>query len=241
MEEYFDQIIKKLDLLLNKSGSIDSYESEFTNELNMALSKAQNEFPPISVNRESHTFRDMYADLDAIMEVIRPIISSHGLSLTQRTLLLDERTILQTRLWHSSGQWIESRTRVTPSKDDLNSYDSHMASIKRSQIVSLLGITVSDDPRDDDAEVDMMESTKVKNKGVSISSKVKSKGIETITKEQYEELEQELYKNNMDDITEDILSTYRIVSLADLPKNRYKPVIDKVRRIKNLRLGLEHN
>ena len=240
MEEYFDKIIKKLDLLLKKTESIGGYESEQTNELNLALSKAQNEFPSISVNRESHTFRDLYADLDAIMEVIRPIISAHGLSLTQRTLIIDERTILQTRLWHSSGQWIESRTRVTPSKDDLNTYDSHMASIKRSQVVSLLGITVKDDPRDDDARADMAETTGVKNKGVSISGKVKSKGIETITKDQYEELEQELYGNNMDDVTEDILSTYRIVSLADLPKSRYKAVRDKVIRIKNLRLGLEH-
>lgn len=70
----------------------------------------------------------------------------------------------------------------------------------------------------------------------TVSDDPRDKGVETITKEQYKELEQELYKNNMDDITEDILSTYRIESLADLPKSKYKTVIKNVRRIRNLRL-----
>ena len=234
--EPLNLILEKLDKILNSNNS--NYESSNTQELNEAFAKAQLEFPTIAINRENPYFKSPYADLNAIMKVIRPIIAKNGLSITQRTLLEDGATILQTRLWHSSGQWIESRARIIPSKNDPHTYGSNLTYMKRYQVIALLSITIEDDPDDDDAERDMNEYRNIKSKGTSISNKYnpKEQTTETITKEQLEELEYEL--SEYTDIGEEILDRLRLTSLADLPKSKYKNTITRVREIKNLRNGI---
>lgn len=248
--EFLHEIAEKLDNLeklvksITQSLPTDSsyehtcYESPETKDLNDAFAQAQLEFPTINPNRENPYFKTPYADLDAIMVLFRPILAKNGLTLTQRTILHDGATILQTRLWHSSGQWIESRARFIPSKNDPHTYGSSLSYLKRVQAVALLNVTVKDDPSDDDAELDMVAHRDVKARGTDLSLKYKpgKQSSETITKEQIEEIEYELAK--YPDIGEEILERLRLQSIADLPKSKYLPTITRIREIKNLRDGL---
>jgi hypothetical protein len=136
----------------------DSYESRETNEINAALAKAQGEFPKIGYNKENPYFKSQYVDLDTIVTSIRPALSKSGLSFTQQTKINEEgSTILHTRLRHASGQWIESRARILPPKNDPQSYASTLTYMKRYSLMSLIGITASNDASDDDAEVAMIQ------------------------------------------------------------------------------------
>lgn len=230
---------EEIETLANKKTElaqvVDKYESDDIKELAIALSKAQGEYPRIHCNRENPYFKSQYADLDSIMVVVRPVLSKNGLSITQQTIISPEgATILHTRLRHGA-QWVESRTRIVPPKNDMQSYSSTLTYMKRNSALTLLGITVSNDKADDDAEVAMADAREIIAKGPSQANKYdpRKESTESVTKEQLEELEYEL--SQYPDIAEEVMDKMKIQSLADLPKSRYAISIQRIREIKRLR------
>ena len=234
------QEIKKIkDKEIKLSSIIEGrpYQSEKTDEINTALADASLEFGKIEINRQNPYLATGYADLDAVMTKIRPILGKHGLHISQQKKQIDGRTLLVTRVWHSSAQWIESRIFLNPSDNSIESYASNLNAMKRFEIMDLLGITVIDDPFDDDGEADMKQKRKDTIKGTKIKDlidKEKDKPTyETITNEQYEELMYELDEHG--DLVAEILDGLKLRTLRELPKNRYKPTRDRIKRIINAR------
>jgi len=187
-------------------------------------------YKPIECNRENPHYADPYADLNMIMSVMRPILSDNDLSVTQRTILKqDGSTILQTRLWHSSGQWIETRARIIPSKNDLQTYGSNLQYNKRYQLTSLLGITITYDFLDDEGEMDMVTTKQKLPDGRSYS--IKRQSFDPISKQQIKELEKELY--GFEETAEQIKEHFRINTLANLPQSKYEAAINHIRYVKD--------
>lgn len=211
-------------------------ESESVKEINAALAKAQGSYPKIGGNRENSHWKNSYADLDKIMHAIRPSLERNGLSVTQQPILTDAgATILVTRVRHSSGQFIEAEVRVVPTKHDPQNFGSVLSHMKRYSVSSLLNITTSSDPDDDDAELAMEDANLRLAKGPLNKFNRKKESTELITKEQLEELEYEL--EEYPDIVEEILDKMRLQSLADLPKSKFLITARRVREIKSLRSG----
>ena len=75
-----------------------------------ALAAAQGEFPVIEKNKiaDAGKFKYSYADISDILAVVLPILSRHGLCLTQPTTVIDNIIMLTTRVTHTSGESIES-------------------------------------------------------------------------------------------------------------------------------------
>jgi len=222
-----------------KSLPQDAYESDKTEKINEALSKAQGEFPPIGLNKTNPYFKNKYADFDSIVRAVRPILSKNGLSITQQTVISDTgTTLLITRLRHNSGQWIDTKARILPTKNDAQSYASALTYMKRYSFMALLNITTSDDISDDDAEAVMYDVRDTKAKGVALNTKYnpKEQTGEVITKEQLEELEYEL--GDYDDVAEMVLDGLKIQSMADMPKSKFMVSIKRIREIKNAREGI---
>ncbi len=218
----------------------DPYESEDTKEVNTALAKAQGEFPQIGLNRENPYFKSKFADLNSIVMAVKPYLAKNGLSVTQQVILTkDGMTILVTKLRHISGQWISTKARILPVKNDPQSYASYLTYMKRYSFISLLNITTSDDTTDDDAERNMYDVRDAKSKGVALNNKYnpKDQNGETITPEQLSEIEYELAA--YDDIADMVLDGLKIQSLADMPKNKYAASIQRIREIKRAREGLD--
>lgn len=248
MEQNFsDQLkfLKELDAVIEERVKArinslpgDPYESESTNELAEALSKAIGEFHPIKFNRTSNWFQSEYADLDTIMNMVRPVLSKHGLTIYFYTEISD-KTILHTKLKHSSGQWIETRARLIPNKDDLKTVESAMNHTKRQQLMALLGITIKGDQMDDDAAYDMgtRRDEFAHGKPAAKVNAFSDPDTRTITKEQLEELEYELADSP--DIAEQILTAYRIQHLADMPQTKYLTAISKTRTLKATKNSLK--
>jgi ERF superfamily len=214
----------------------ESYQSFEIDELAAALATAQGHYEPVLVNRINPYFQTHYADLDMIMKSVRKALANNNLSFIQQIRINSEgMTILHTRLMHGSGQWIESRCRILPSKNDDQTYGSTLTYQKRHAAMTLLGVTVADDRMDDDAEIAMIGSRKILAKGPSTKYNPKEESTETITKEQLEELEYEL--GDYPDLAEEIMDKLRIQSLADMPKSKFLVSIGRVREIKNARDG----
>lgn len=231
----------KLDLILEKLDNtpVDDapYESCQTAELNTALAAATLEFPNIKVNRQNPYLASGYSDMHEIMIRIRPILGKNGLHITQRIKLQDSVTILCTRLWHSSGQWLESRVLITPSKNTIESYGSNLNSMKRFELMDMLGLTVSGDPFDDDGEDDMSIANELAEGGAKLKAlyNKKEESYAVINNAEYAELMKEL--DDQEDLVEDILDKLHIRSLRELPATRYAPTINRIRKIKKTRMG----
>ena len=236
LEEKLDLILKEITKLKSKDIEIiEPYQSKETAEINTAISKANSEFPLIEINRQNPYLAAGYSDLHEIMKKIRPILSKNGLHIQQYKKPIDGKDMLITRIWHSSGQWLESRTFLFPSKNNIQSYGSNLNSMKRFEIMNILGLTVSEDPFDDDGESDMQEAHELTENGTKLKAlyNKKNESYETITKEQYGELMIEL--NDQEDLTEEILDTLHLKSLRELPKTRFLPTINRIRKIKKIR------
>lgn len=216
----------------------DAYESVETNKLAEAFAKAQGEYKRVTYNRENPYFKNSYADLDTIVASTKDAFAKYGLSFYQFTKLSDEgATLLVSVLKHSSGQWISSRTRIIPPKNDPQSYGSTLSYQKRYQAQCLLRVTVAHDLQDDDAEMAMVDSRDIMAKGTALNTKYnpKHQSGDVITKEQLEELEYELADDDYRDIAEQVMNGLKIQSLADMPKSKFIMSINRIREIKLLR------
>lgn len=216
----------------------DEYSSYEIKELYTALAKAQGEYTEITYNRENPYFKSNYADLHTIMQSVRPAMCKYGLGFLQQIRINDDgATMLHTRVTHTSGQWVESRMRVIPAKNDPQTFGSTLTYLRRYAAVSLLGITISHDRLDDDGEIATAPTREVQAKGTAPSLKYnpREQAMEVITKEQMEELEYELAE--YPDLAEEIISKLQLMSLADMPKNKFIASIQRIREIKQLRSG----
>lgn len=93
-------------------------QSDNINELAAALSDAQaelhnptkNRTVKVKTDRGSYDFA--YATLDVILDQVRPVLSSHGLSVVQVAHVEDGKAILETQIQHKSGQWMRGQMPI---------------------------------------------------------------------------------------------------------------------------------
>ncbi len=211
--------------------------SDEIKELATALSKAQGEYETAPLNKVNPYFKSNYADLASVVAASRPALTKYGLSVTQEVSNDDSGALwLITTVLHSSGQWIQSRFRMVPPKNDIQAISSYNTYCKRMCYASLCGVVVGDD-LDDDAEQAVATTRETMAKGVALNTKYNPKEInpETISAENLAELEYEL--SNHSDIAEQVLDGLKLQSLADMPKVKFPIAIRRIREIKNLREG----
>ncbi len=200
-------------------------------ELFSALAKAQAEMKVAGNSSENPFFKSRYADLADIVRASRPALTKYGLSVTHLILPNEEgANILHCILCHSSGQFMRTQMRILPIKNDIQSLGSCITYLKRYSYAAITGVVTSDE--DDDGERVMADVREETKKGVSLNTKYnpKDQTYETISREQYEELEYELAE--YPDITEQVLDGLKIHELVDMPRSKFLASINRIRNIK---------
>lgn len=239
-QKFNELVDKRAQELINISHK-EQLHSDAINELADAMSKAQGEYLPLFYNKTNPYERWEYNDLNAILKAVRPALTKYGVFFTQSPYVDDSgATIVHTILIHKSGQWISSKVRVVPSKNNQHETDSVLTFQKRSSACSLLGIAGDNDRTDDDAEKDMASIRNQSNKGIDINLKYDKTdaSYDRISRDQLAELEYELQE--FPDMVSQILKRERIDTLADLPKSRYRDTLTKTHEIKALRKGIKN-
>ncbi len=194
-----------------------SYRSFDLKELFTALAKAQAEMQTAGLSAENPYFKTRYADLAAIVKASRPALTKNGLSIIQQIITTDENhTYLHTMLCHCSGQWVESRVRIAPTKTDVQSLGSYITYLRRYSIAALCGIVTSDE--DDDGNL----------AAVSYAPAVKTGYISA---QELAALEAEIKERP--DITQMIKDGLQIATLALIPKNKYAATMQRIQTIKS--------
>lgn len=119
--------------------------SESIKELATALANAQGDFKPAEFDGVNPHFRSKYATLTSVMNSIREPMKKNGLSVVQVVFELEKGMILETTVFHASGEWLSSDMPLYISKDDMQGLGSAITYAKRYAISAMLGIVADDD------------------------------------------------------------------------------------------------
>jgi len=114
-------------------------------ELAKALNAFQGSMKAVKKDAVNPYFKSHYATLDAIWEAIREPLSSSGLSLTQTLSFVDGKSVLDTTLLHTSGEWISGSMILNPVKDDPQGLGSAISYARRYSLCAILGVVADED------------------------------------------------------------------------------------------------
>ncbi len=126
-------------------------KSETINELATALAKAQGQIQDAKKDSSNPFFKSHYADLASIWAACRKPLSDNGLSVVQTIEVKEGKRILESILFHSSGQWISSSLDLLAKEETEQALGSAITYTRRYALSALVGIS----PDDDDAEAAM--------------------------------------------------------------------------------------
>lgn len=133
--------------------------SESLSNLATALSKAQGEAKDIVKGKQGYGYK--YATLESILSMLRPILSSNGLSVIQSNGNEGNLITVTTRLMHSSGEWLEDsggvEFQLLKGMNNAQSVGSAISYLRRYQISAFMNITSDEDV---DGEVDVGQAKK---------------------------------------------------------------------------------
>lgn len=204
------------------------YRSENIECLLGSLSLAQGDYKTVIPNQNSSS--GPYANLGAVLDAVRDSLKANGLSIFHQTELTPEGNMLWTVLGHQSGQYTATCTKIVQGKNFRDTYNG-IESFKRLSASNLLGIALShndplfvDDHGQEEFDHQVIQQAK-KNERPMVSN-----FSDTVNKDQYADLLFEL--EGRVELTEQILETYKISTLADLPKSEYHMALARIRRIK---------
>lgn len=116
-----------------------------TPELFAALSKAQGEIENATKNAKNPHFKSTYADLAEVLNTVRPVFASHGLSLTQAPSFDGSLASVTTVIGHSSGGYIVAVASCVPAKSDAQGIGSATTYLRRYGAAAAAGIAQEDD------------------------------------------------------------------------------------------------
>jgi hypothetical protein len=131
--------------------------SESITAIMPAFIKAQGNFAPALKSATNPHFKSKYVALDGVIDAVAAPLREQGIAIMQMTDIEDARTILVTRLIHSSGEWLGSRYPVHPVKADPQGEGSALTYARRYALMALVGIAPEDD--DGNAAVKAAEKT----------------------------------------------------------------------------------
>lgn len=119
--------------------------SENINEIAKALASAQLTMENAGKNAVNPHFKNKYADLAEVLNVVRPALAAQGIAFVQLTSTQGEALVLHTRMIHTSGQWIESQYPVCKFPATSQQMGAAMTYARRYSLASICGIAQEDD------------------------------------------------------------------------------------------------
>lgn len=119
-----------------------------------SLVNAQAEFVTLPKDKNGYNYK--YTDLDTVISTVKPILAKYKLGFTQSlTTLENGKWAITTRIFSSSGEWIEDTTAmpdVSLAKGNAaQNLGAAITYMKRYTLCSMLGISSDEDP---DGKVD---------------------------------------------------------------------------------------
>lgn len=115
-------------------------------ELAAALAKAQSAFEAATKGKANPAFKSRYADLQSVVDAVRPALNSAGIWLMQDTVECGDGVTVETVFVHASGATLRAgRLHVPVVKHDPQGYGSALTYARRYSLMTACGIAPEDD------------------------------------------------------------------------------------------------
>ena len=101
--------------------------------------------PPKDRTANTGTYSYKYADLASVIDHVRPILSKHGLGVTQDVLMEDGRLLVRTRLVHSSGEFMDYGPLAGSVGSSWQQTGGGITYARRYALLAALGIAADED------------------------------------------------------------------------------------------------
>lgn len=123
-------------------------KSENIEHLALALSNLQGELEDAHKSKTGHGYN--YADLSSVLNLLRPSLKRHGLSIAQPVSGDSGAITINTMLLHASGQYICSAVSIAidvsnKRMNSLQAAGSTITYLRRYALMSLIGLAATDD------------------------------------------------------------------------------------------------
>jgi hypothetical protein len=123
--------------------------SEQINELAASLAIAQGAMSVAIKDSTNPHFRSKYADLSSVIDAVRPHLSANGICFVQEPTTEAGMLVVETTLYHKSGQWISSKLSVACKDLSPQPVGSATTYARRYALMAICGIAPAED---DDGE-----------------------------------------------------------------------------------------
>ncbi len=120
-------------------------KSEQVDKIIPALLKAQAKLEHASKDSSNPHFKSKYADLATVLDTCKPVLEEFKLGFTHQRESTELGEYLITTLWHETGQFLSSRSKLKPTKEDPQGYGSAMTYARRYDLSALIGLASEDD------------------------------------------------------------------------------------------------
>ena len=162
--------------------------------LNAALLRAHKKILSPAKNSDNPFFKSRYADLDCVLESIRPFLLEEGIILEQEIITIDGQCSLKTIITHAeSGEVKSFGPAIVPSLDikDPQKVKSGVTYMRRTHLLAIFALAEVDDDGNEAAKPSAHNSTQKKsspqeqNKPLEQSTDPSKMTLESATKELY--------------------------------------------------------
>ena len=143
--------------------------SESTKNIAAAIAKSQVEIKNPG-NDGVGNFKNGFTTLATGLDTILKVYGNNGVAFTQMTRIEGDLIVLDTRLSHTSGEWIEGEYPVTRFPVTSQQLGSAMSYARRYAIFSAAGISGVNDPDEDDGHHANAVTTHAPKKAVKQAS-----------------------------------------------------------------------
>ena len=186
------------------------------NELAAAMAIAQGQMGAAYKNSSNPHFKSSFADLASISDVIKQPLSDNGLSVVQFPINNEQGVAITTRVMHKSGQWIEESFGIKPVKAGPQEYGSLISYFRRYALAAIFAIPQTDD----DANA------------MQLAAEAPKKPVDAITGDQVKALVNLL--GDDEKLKAQLMDAYGIAQLEHLQSNQFRPVYDKINKLKGV-------
>jgi len=122
--------------------------SDTLGELFSAMSKAQAAIKKAKRNKRNVHLKNEYADLESVLDAVRPMLSKHGLAVIQQPICTEGHAGVVTWVGHSSGEWMSHELVLPMGGRGSNLTQQAGAAIsyaRRYALSSIFAVAVGDD------------------------------------------------------------------------------------------------
>ena len=208
--------------------------SQETTNLLKAMIEAAPEISSIGKTKQAYGYK--YATLDSLIDMLRGVLPKHGLWFTQMPTRSGDLSVLTTRVFHTSGEWLEDSIQMTDTElqgkaNDTQKIGASITYYRRYALSAIFGVSADEDVDGNLANAQPAQRATAKP-AMQNAQDVKKWAIEII-KGDYAE-RQSAGKSNEDILRDyaDLLKTDTVRPVKEMPSAEVVCLANTIKRMK---------